>query len=324
MDRNLALNLARVTESAALAAARHMGRGDSNMADQAAVDAMRTMFDTVNIKGEVVIGEGEIDNAPMLYTGEQVGLCGADSIPVDIAVDPLDGTKSIAEGRANAISVIAVAPRGMLLHAPDTYMYKMATGPAGKGKIDITKSVTHNIKVMAKALDKDVTEITVLILDRPRHDDIIAEIRAAGSRIVKISDGDVLGAMQTCFPSSGIDLMVGIGGAPEGVLAAAALKCLGGEIQGKLMPKGEKQLRRVKEMGITDLEKVYNLEDMVKGDSVVFSATGVSEGELLEGVKFHGGNIATTETLVLRSETGTRRMVKAHHQLDKKPDYARY
>lgn len=321
MDRNLALNLARVTESAALASAKLLGRGDKNAADQAAVDAMRRMFDTVNIDGVVVIGEGEMDQAPMLYIGEQIGQCKEDSIKIDIAVDPLDGTRSVANGLPNAISVVAIAPRGCLLNAPDIYMNKIAVGPKAKGVIDINKSATENIKAVAKALGKDISEVTVTLLDRPRHEHIIEEIRQLGARIKLISDGDVLAAINTCFDYTDVDILMGIGGAPEGVLAAAALKCMGGEFQGVLAPKGEEQIKRCEEMG-ADAHKVYTTDDMVKGDEVVFAATGVSYGELLDGVKYQENGKASTHSLVLRSETGTIRFIEAIHTLDKKPEYA--
>lgn len=321
MDRNLALNLARVTEAAALASAKFLGQGDKNAADQAAVDAMRRMFDTVNIDGKVVIGEGEMDEAPMLYIGEQIGIAGEDSLKIDIAVDPLDGTRSVANGLPNAISVVAIAPRGCLLHAPDIYMDKIAVGPKAKGVIDIRKSVEENINAVAKALDKDVSDITVTLLQRPRHDKLVEEIRAAGARIKMISDGDVLAAISTCFNYTGVDILMGVGGAPEGVIAAAALKCMGGEFQGILKPKGEEQKARCKDMCV-DTDKVYRTDDMVKGGEVVFAATGVSYGELLEGVKYHENNIASTHTLVLRAETGTIRFIDATHKLDKKPEYA--
>lgn len=322
MDRNLPLNLARVTESAALASAKLLGRGDKNAADQAAVDAMRRMFDTINIDGVVVIGEGEMDEAPMLYIGEQIGRCEEDSIKVDIAVDPLDGTRSVAQGLPDAISVVAIAPRGCLLHAPDTYMKKIAVGPRAKGTIDINKSVEENIKNVAKALGKDVSEITVTVLDRPRHDKLVEEIRKAGARIKMFSDGDVLAAINTCFSRTGIDILMGVGGAPEGVIAAAALKCMGGEIQGVLKPATDEQKERCIKMG-ADLNKIYTIDDLVKGDEVVFAATGVSHGELLQGVKYMENNIVSTHTLVLRSETGTLRFIEATHKLDKKPEYAK-
>lgn len=322
MDRNLPLNLARVTEAAALASSKHLGRGDSNLADQAAVDGMRRMLDTVNIDGVVVIGEGEMDEAPMLYIGEQIGKAGENSIKVDIAVDPLDGTTLVANGRPNAISVLAIAPRGCLLHAPDTYMEKIAVGPRAKGCVDINASVEDNIKNVAKALNKSISEVTITVLDRPRHKDLVAEIRKVGSRINMITDGDILGALATCFDYSGVDMLMGIGGAPEGVIAAAAMKCLGGEIQGIMKPINEEHKKRCEEMGV-DCEKVYKTDDLVIGGEVVFAATGVSYGELLEGVKYYKDNMASTHTLVLRSETGTRRFLKSTHKLDKKPEYAK-
>ncbi len=322
MDRNLSLNLARVTEAAALASAKWMGRGDKNAADQAAVDAMRRMFDTLNIDGTVVIGEGEMDEAPMLYTGEQIGKANENSIKVDIAVDPVDGTLSVANGLPNALSVVAIAPKGCLLHAPDTYMKKIAVGPKAKGCIDINASVEDNIKNVAKALDKEISDVTVIVLDRPRHEDMVAEIRRVGARIKMISDGDVLGAISTCFDYSGVDMMMGIGGAPEGVIAAAALKCIGGEHQGIVYPVTDEQKKKCDEMGV-DCNKVYYLDDLVKGDEVLFAATGISYGELLDGVKFNEHNTASTHSLVLRAETGTIRFIKSTHTLDKKPEYAK-
>lgn len=322
MDRNLVVNLARVTEAAALASAKLLGRGDKNAADQLAVDAMRRMFDTIDIDGIVVIGEGEMDEAPMLYIGEHIGQSKSDDLKVDIAVDPLDGTLAVANGRSNAIAVVAVAPRGKLLHAPDMYMQKLACGPKAKGKVDIRASVKENIENVAKALNKDVSDITVEILERERHSQLVQEIRDAGARIKFISDGDVLSAISTCFEDTGVDLLLGSGGAPEGVLAAAAMKCLGGEFQGILLPEDDEQLERCRKMNV-DVDKVYYLDDLVKGNEVAFAATGVSYGELLEGVKYLDNNKATTETLVLRAETGTVRFMKAVHQLDKKPEYAK-
>lgn len=321
MDRNLSMNLARVTEAAALASAKSMGRGDKNHADQAAVDAMRRMFDTVDIDGIVVIGEGEMDEAPMLYIGEQIGTLKENNLKVDIAVDPLDGTISVANGLANAISVLAVAPRGCLLHAPDMYMDKIAVGPKAKGAIDINATVGDNIRNVAKVLHKDVSDITVVLLDRDRHIELADEIRKAGARIKMISDGDVLGAISTCFEEANVDILMGVGGAPEGVLAAAALKCMGGEFQGRLLPDSYEQVKRCMEMGL-DLEKVYTLDDMVKGSEVLFAATGVTYGELLDGVKYLDNNRATTHSLILRAETGTVRFIRSEHRLDKKPDYA--
>ncbi|MDO5713177.1 MAG: class II fructose-bisphosphatase [Tissierellia bacterium] len=322
MNRDLCLNLARVTEAAALASGKWLGKGDKNAADQAAVDAMRRMFDTVDIDGTVVIGEGEIDEAPMLYIGEQIGTSEPSNEKVDIAVDPLDGTSSIANGMANAIAVIAVAPQGCLLNAPDVYMDKIACGPKAKGCIDLRASTAENIKRVAKALSKDISDITVAVLNRERHNQLIREIRSVGARIKMITDGDIVTAIATCFDHSGIDLIMGIGGAPEGVIAAAALKCLGGDFQGKLMPNSAAQLERCKELH-SDLEKIYLIDDLVKGDEVLFSATGVSSGDLLKGVSYFEGNIAKTESLVLRLPSGTIRNISSIHKLDQKPDYAK-
>ena len=322
MDRNLSVNLGRVTEAAALASAKYLGKGDKEAADQAAVDAMRRMFDTVAIDGVVVIGEGEMDEAPMLYIGENIGMGKEEHMKVDIAVDPVDGTTAVAKGLPNAIAVVAVAPRGCFLHAPDTYMKKIAVGPRAKGVIDINKSTRENIENVAKALDKDVEDITVIVLDRPRHDQLISEIRETGARIKMITDGDILGAISTCFSHTGVDIMMGIGGAPEGVIAAAALKCMDGEIQGLLHPVTDEQRERCLKMG-ADLNKVYHIGDLAKGEEMAFAATGVSYGELLDGVNYMNDNTASTHTLILRSETGTVRFIESIHHLEKKPKYAK-
>lgn len=322
MDRNLVTNLGRVTEAAALASAKLLGRGDKNEADQAAVDAMRKMFDTVDIDGTVVIGEGEMDQAPMLYIGEKIGTGSKGNLEVDIAVDPLDGTQAVASGLPNAISVLAVTPKGKMLHAPDMYMKKIAAGPKAKHVIDINASVRTNIENVAKALNKDVSDVTVTMLERERHKGIIEETIATGARIKFFTDGDILGAINTCFEDTDVDLLIGTGGAPEAVLAAAALKCLGGEIQGILLPQNDEEIQRCKEMG-AELDKVYTTNDLVKGDEVIFAATGVSFGELLDGVKYMDNNRAYTHTLILRAETGTIRFMKAYHKLDKKPEYAK-
>lgn len=258
----------------------------------------------------------------MLYIGEKIGDRKDGALKVDIAVDPLDGTNSIANGMPNAISVVAVAPAGCLLHAPDMYMNKIAVGPKAKGVVDIEKSVTENLKAVAKALNKEVSETTVVMLNRPRHDAIVKELRENGARIKFINDGDVIAAIQTCFEDTNVDMLLGSGGAPEGVLAAAALKCMGGEMQGKLLPKDEKEKERCIKMGINP-DKILHLDDLVKGNEIAFSATGVSHGELLDGVKFIKKNVCETETLVLRAETGTIRFIKATHILDKKPEYAK-
>lgn len=322
MDRNLALNLVRVTEAAALESARYLGRGDKNIADQAAVDGMRNMFDTLDIDGTVVIGEGEMDEAPMLYIGERIGNPVEGCLELDIAVDPLDGTNSVAKGLSNAISVVAVAPKGCLLHAPDMYMHKIAVGPKARGAIDINASVEENLMNVAKALNKDISDITVTILDRPRHKELIENVRKVGARIKLFGDGDVAAAIATCFDHSGVDVLMGIGGAPEGVLAAAALKCLEGELQGKLNPMDDEQRKRCVEMG-ADVERVYTLDDLVSGNEILFAATGISDGELLKGVGYYQNNMARTYSVVMRSETGTIRFIEALHKLDKKPEYAK-
>lgn len=321
IDRDLALGLVRVTEIAALGSARWMGRGDKNAADQAAVDGMRKMFDTLNIDGVVVIGEGELDEAPMLYIGEKLGKRGHEDIQVDIAVDPLDGTNSVAKGLPNAISVIAIAERGCLLHAPDMYMDKIAVGPKARGVIDINASIEDNMRNIARALKKDIKEVTVTMLDRERHEKLVKEIRRIGCRIKLFKDGDVAAALATCFDKTGVDVLMGIGGAPEGVIAAAALKCMGGEFQGKLHPMNDEERQRCKDMGISNIDKVLKLEDLVKGDDVFFAATGISDGELLKGVLFMENNTAMTHSVVMRSKTGTIRFVEAAHNLYKKPGY---
>lgn len=322
MDRNLALNLARVTEAAALSAGKFLGKGDKNAADGAAVDAMRRMFDTVEIDGEVVIGEGEIDEAPMLYIGEHIGKEGKGYDQVDIAVDPLDGTTSIANGTSNAIAVVAVAPKGCLLNAPDVYMEKIACGPKAKGCIELDAPTCENIEKVAKALNKNVEDITVAVLDRPRHEKIISEIIECGARIKRISDGDIVAAIETCFEDSGVDLVIGIGGAPEGVITASALKCLGGDFQGRLHPTDDAQKERCKKLN-SDLNKIYHIDDLVKGNDTIFSATGVSKGEVLDGVKYKENNVATTQSLVLRLPSGTIRFIESTHKLDQKPEYAK-
>lgn len=322
MDRNLALNLVRVTEAAALESARFLGRGDKNAADQAAVDGMRKMFDTVNIDGVVVIGEGEMDEAPMLYIGEQIGKAMEGCPKVDIAVDPLDGTTAVAKGLSNAISVVAIAPRGCLLHAPDMYMDKIAVGPRAKGTIDINASIEDNLRNVAKALNKDISDLTVTILDRERHQELIRKVRTVGARIKLFGDGDVAAAIATGFEHSGVDILMGIGGAPEGVIAAAALKCMGGEFQGKLYPMNDEEKERCKKMG-ADVDKILTMEDLVKGEEILFAATGISDGELLKGVLYSESNVARTHSIVMRAETGTIRFIDAIHKLDKKPEYAK-
>ncbi len=282
---------------------------------------MRKMFQTMSIEGVVVIGEGEMDEAPMLYIGEVVGAGGQGASKVDIAVDPVDGTTSVAKGLPNAIAVVAMAPRGCLLNAPDMYMDKIAVGPKVAGKIHIDAPIHENLRITAESLNKSITDLTVTMLDRPRHEDIIRQCREAGARIKLFRDGDVAAAMATCFDHTGVDIMLGIGGAPEGVIAAAALKCLGGEFQGRLVPYTDEERERCIKMGAS-IEKVYSMEDLVKGNEVYFAATGISDGELLKGVVYTGNNTAKTHSVVMRAETGTIRFVEAIHRLNKKPKYA--
>lgn len=316
MERELALEFVRVTEAAALAAGRWMGRGQKEAADGAAVDAMRTMLDSVNIRGTIVIGEGERDEAPMLYIGEQVGCATAPC--VDIAVDPLEGTNLVAKGLPNSIAVLAVAESGRLLHAPDIYMHKIAVGPAAVGCIDIDAPIEDNLRAIAKATDRLVNDLTVVVLDRPRHAEMIREIRQTGARIKLITDGDVAPAVAAAIPDSGVDMLLGIGGAPEGVLAAAALKCLGGEMQARFWPENEEQTARAEAMGVRDIRAVLTHEDLVHGNDVIFAATGITDGDLLRGVRYQGIQ-ARTHSLVMRSKTGTVRFIEAIHRLDLKP-----
>ena len=330
-DRNLALELVRVTEAAALSCAGWMGRGDAKGADQAAVDAMRRAFDGVRIRGTVVIGEGERDEAPMLYIGEKVGAGwpghvdshGGDNEEfaprVDIAVDPLEGTNLCATGSPGALAVIAIAEDGKFLNAPDTYMDKIAVGPAGKGVIDITKSPTWNLNALAEAKRSKVEELTTIILERDRHQPLIAEVRKAGARIRLITDGDVSAAIATCKDTTGIDILFGIGGAPEGVLAAAALRCLGGDMQGRLKYRSDDERARAEKMGVKDHNKVYRTDELAQGN-VMFAATGVTEGSFLKGVRFFA-NGATTQSIVMRSQSGTVRIVDAEHDFVRKPNF---
>ncbi len=317
MERNLALEVVRVTEAAALAAARFMGRGDNVAADQAAVEAMRSAFNAVQFKGRVVIGEGERDEAPMLFIGEEVGA--ADLPRVDIAVDPLEGTTIVATGGNNALAVIAIADEGGFLHAPDTYMQKLAVGPKAKGSIDITASPTENLRRIAKALKVYVEDLCVVILERPRHQDLIRECRAAGARIKLIGDGDVAAAIATAKEGTDVNVLMGTGGAPEGVLAAAALKCLGGDFQGILKYRNKEEAERGKAMGIDDPNKVYQLEDLARSE-VMFAATGVTFGNFLRGVQFFSGG-ANTYSVVMRSKSRTVRFIETTHYFEFKPKY---
>lgn len=317
MERSLSMELVRVTEAAALSSARWMGRGKKDEADDAATSAMRKVFDTIPMQGTVVIGEGEMDEAPMLYIGEKLGT-GSGPL-VDVAVDPLEGTNIVAQGTWNALAVIAIADRKNLLHAPDMYMKKIAVGPEAVGKVDIRKPVKENLQAVAKAKGKEVADLVATVLDRPRHQKLIQEIREAGARIKLISDGDVAAAINTAFDDTGVDILFGIGGAPEGVLAAVALKCLGGEIQGQLIPSNTEEQERCMKMGISDLNKVFYMNDFCSGDDAIFAATGVTDGELLKGVQFKGSK-ATTQTVVMRAKSGTVRFIDGQHSLVKKPN----
>ena len=310
MDRNLALEVVRVTEAAALAASKLMGRGDEKMADQADVDAMRTTLNFLNIEGTVVIGEGERDEAPMLFIGEKVGLGRGPRI--DIALDPLEGTTITAKGLPNALAVIAMAEHGGFLNAPDVYMDKIAVGGGlPDGIVDLDKTAKQNLNELAKAKKVEVADLVVCILDRPRHSELIAKVREAGARIMLIGDGDVSGVIATSTGDSGIDIYMGSGGAPEGVLAAAALRAIGGQIQGRLLFRNDDEKARARKWGITDLNRKYSMTDMAKGD-VMFAATGVTSGSMLKGVRrFHNG--AETHSIVMRSKTGTVRWISASH-----------
>ncbi len=313
-DRNLAMELVRVTEAAALAASRWMGRGDKNGADGAAVDAMRIVLDSVPMDGIVVIGEGEKDEAPMLYNGERVG--DGSATPTDVAVDPIDGTTLTALGRGNALAVIAVSERGTMYDpGPCVYMEKIAVGPEGVGVVDLTRTVAENVEALAKAKGTTPRDITAVILDRPRHEELIAEVRATGARIRLIPDGDVAGAISTAWSDSGADILFGIGGTPEGVIAAAALKCMGGELQGRLWPRNDEERTAALDAGY-DLGRVLTTDDLVGGDNCFFAATGITDGELLKGIHFSRRG-ASTQSLVMRSKSGTVRLINAQHQLSK-------
>jgi fructose-1,6-bisphosphatase II / sedoheptulose-1,7-bisphosphatase len=315
MDRNLALEVVRVTEAAALAASRLMGRGDEKAADQAAVDAMRRALNSLAIEGTVVIGEGERDEAPMLYIGEKVG--SGQGPKIDIALDPLEGTTITAKGGPNALAVIAMADAGGFLHAPDVYMDKIGIGGGlPEGLVDLDAGPAANLKALAKAKKVEVSDLVVCILDRPRHAELIKEVRESGARIMLISDGDVSGVIATSLPDSGVDIYMGSGGAPEGVLAAAALRCIGGQFQGRLLFRNDDEKGRARNAGITDLDRKYNLLDLAKGD-VMFAATGVTSGTMLKGVRrFSGG--AETHSIVMRSKSGTVRVIEAKHNFTRK------
>ncbi|GLR08833.1 class II fructose-bisphosphatase [Mixta theicola] len=327
MKRELAIEFSRVTEAAALAGYKWLGRGDKNQADGAAVNAMRIMLNNVNIDGQIVIGEGEIDEAPMLYIGEKVGTGNGDA--VDIAVDPIEGTRMTAMGQANALAVLAVGDRGTFLHAPDMYMEKLIVGPAAKGHIDLNLPLETNLKNIAAALGKTLGELTVTILAKPRHDGVIKQMQQLGVRIFAIPDGDVAASILTCMPDSEVDVLYGIGGAPEGVVSAAVIRALDGDMQGRLLPRhevkgeseenrrlGEQELARCKEMGIS-AHQVLTLGMMARNDNVIFAATGITSGDLLKGIT-RQGNIATSETLLIRGKSRTIRRIQSIHYLDRK------
>ena len=316
MDRHVGLDLVRVTEAAALACARFMGRGDAHGADDAAVTAMRRAFDYVDIRGTVVIGEGERDEAPMLYIGERVG--SGYGPEVDIALDPLECTNSVAYGRDNALAVIALAQRGHFLHAPDTYMEKIAVGAKAANAIDLSRSIEENLESIAAAKGYGLEDLTVVVLDRPRHEQLIQRIRKVGARIHLIPDGDVSAAMATAVESTGVDVLLGTGGAPEGVLAAAALRCLGGAMQGRLQFRSDAERERARKMGIEDHDRVYTETDLARGDSIIFATTGVTDGDMLDGVRFTG-NGAETHSMVMRAATGTVRVLRTSHRFSR-PD----
>lgn len=317
MDRNLALEFVRVTESAALSSGRWIGRGNEDAADKAAVESMRKAFDSIQFQGTVKIGEGERDEAPMLYIGEKVG--SGEGPKIDIACDPLEGTSITAKGRSEALCVIAAAEEGNFLHSPDTYMQKIAVGPAARGAIDIRETPTWNLKSVAKKMNKSIQDLMVIVLDRPRHEDLIAEVREAGARIRLIGDGDVSAAIATAEAESGVDILMGTGGAPEGVIGAAAMRCLEGDFQGILRFRSEDEKQRALKMGITDFDRVYSMEELAAG-KVMFIATGVTNGSYLHGVRYTGQG-AVTHSVVMRSETGTIREIKSVHRFDKKPNY---
>ena len=318
-DRNLAMELVRVTEAAALAAARWLGRGDKDGADGAAVDAMRIVLGSVPMDGVVVIGEGEKDEAPMLYNGERIG--DGTTPEADVAVDPIDGTTPTALGRGGALSVIAVSERGTMFNpGPCVYMEKLAVGPEAAGKVSLEQSVAENLRAVAEAKGESVRDVTAVILDRPRHAELIEQVRSTGSRIRLITDGDVAGAIATAWTGSGADILFGIGGTPEGVIAAAALKCMGGELQGRLWPRDEAERRLAVELGY-EVDRVLGLDDLVQGDNCFFAATGISDGELLRGVRYDAGG-AITDSLVMRSKSGTVRRIDARHRLQKLASYA--
>ena len=316
MEPLLALEMVRITEAAALRSARAMGRGDNESADRLAVEAMRATMDEVEMRGRIVIGEGERDEAPMLYIGEEVGQGEGDQPEVDIAVDPLEGTNLVAKGQANAIAVIAASERGGLLHAPDTYLEKLCVGPTTAGHVDIRLSPAENLERIASVLGRQVNDITVVILDRPRHERLIADVRETGARIRLISDGDLSAAISCAVSGTGVHAVMGIGGAPEGVITAAALRCLGGEIQARFRFRNDEERERARRMGIEDEERIYKTGDLAPGENLVFSATGVTEGDLLRGVRFFGGG-ARTHSLVMGYQSKQVRFIDTVHMFDR-------
>ena len=319
MDRNLALEVVRVTEAAALASARLMGRGDRDGADRAAVEAMRQALGDIAMAGEVVIGQGERPQAPLLYAGEKVGRARAGDPEIEIAVDALEGTKLCATGAANAISVVALAEKGKLLRAPDTYMEKIAVGPGACGAVDLTRPPRENLRRIADVLGKYLEDLTVVILDRPRNEQLVREVRETGARIKLIGDGDLAGALNTCFPETGVDVLMGIGGAPEGVISAAALRCVGGGFQGRFVFRNQEEKERARGTGIADPDKVLEIDDLADGH-VMFAATGVTNGDFLKGVRFTGRG-AITHSVVMRSRTATVRHIETQHHFEGKPSH---
>jgi fructose-1,6-bisphosphatase II len=317
VDRNLAMEVVRVTEAAALASARFMGLGDETAADVAAIEAVRKAFDAIAIDGTVVIGEGPADAMPMLFVGERVGT--GQGPQTDVALDALEGAAICATGGYNAVSGIALAEHGTFLRVPDTYMDKIACGPVGRGVVDLDRSPTDNLKALAEAKGVYVDDLTVVILDRPRHNKLIDEVRRAGARIKLIGSGDVSAALATTKGETGIDILMGVGGAPQGILAAAALVCLGGEMQARLRPRNEHEAGQLRELGIFDMQKRYRLEDLASG-SVLFAATGITPGDYLAGVRYVKGG-AITNSVVMRSQTATVRFIEAHHHFDRRPEY---
>jgi len=318
VERNLALEVVRVTEAAALSSARWMGLGNEKAVRQAAVDAMRRALDGVPFCGTVAIGEGDRDEAPMLFVGERIG--SGDGPELDVALDPLEGTNIVAQGRANAMAVVAITEKGGFLQVPDTYMEKIAVGRKAKGAVDLSLSPEQNLQNIADAMKCYVEDLTVVILDRPRHAELIRSVREVGARIKLIQDGDVSAAIATGFPDTGVDVLMGAGGAAEGVLAAAALQCLGGDMQGRLRPRNDQEVERARRIGIKDTDRVYRIGDLAKGVDVMFAAIGVTDGDLLRGVRFFGGG-ARTHSVVTRHRSGTVRFIEASHRFDRRPEY---